>query len=238
MGGEEVHLLKRGVHTPGLPPRGRGRAASGGLVALQYRITPAWAGKSPSGGVSATVQEDYPRVGGEERPPQAAQRKEEGLPPRGRGRAGEGDRADVAGGITPAWAGKSHRRPNPPHRQPDYPRVGGEEERVGRAGRERGGLPPRGRGRVTCRLATWRLSGITPAWAGKRRGGFAWRHLEGDYPRVGGEEVHKREIIGKLRGLPPRGRGRGEEVLPGDTWKGITPAWAGKSFPTHLVPPR
>ena len=52
------------------------------------------------------------------------------------------------------------------------------------------------------------ITGITPAWAGKRTGKDFRHETTEDYPRVGGEEQ-----IGQLfgfsdKGLPPRGRGR------------------------------
>ena len=71
------------------------------------RITPAWAGKRPHGRGHTRRHEDYPRVGGEEGRPGEELLHERGLPPRGRGRGFVASGLLGAGGITPAWAGKS-----------------------------------------------------------------------------------------------------------------------------------
>ena len=91
----------------GLPPRGRGRGMARGGSRYIERITPAWAGKSPSGNALTWPTGDYPRVGGEEllRGFLATPRK--GLPPRGRGRGSGNLKRGKPLGITPAWAGKS-----------------------------------------------------------------------------------------------------------------------------------
>ena len=56
-----------------------------------------------------------------------------------------------------------------------------------------------------------------------------------DHPRVGGEKSCSRSIIMRRKGSPPRGRGKARAARL--RWKGggITPAWAGKSFPVKLV---
>ena len=88
VGGEEAPRPKAARWKAGLPPRGRGRGARGGLGALDHGITPAWAGKRASAIHSST--------------------RSCGLPPRGRGR-GFGVLAHGANeGITPAWAGKRY----------------------------------------------------------------------------------------------------------------------------------
>ena len=107
--------------------------------------------------------------------------------------------------------------------------MGGEEYHLYRAREPRGGLPPRGRGRVPSLSSSGAQGRITPAWAGKSRAAREGRFYPKDYPRVGGEEYQRVGTEGKRAKLPPRGRGR---VLMMDlvflsVW--ITPAWAGKS---------
>ena len=76
-----------------------------------------------------------------------------------------------------------------------------------------------------------RLSGITPAYAGKRTVPISKDGITRDHPRLCGEK-QKRFIqrTAKL-GSPPPMRGKG--LLFSDSVKnhGITPAYAGKSRP-------
>ena len=90
------------------------------------------------------------------------------------------------------------------------------------------GLPPRGRGRAPLAVYATTGSGITPAWAGKRRGVGTGRSMGRDYPRVGGEEPLPTGLRLLVIGLPPRGRGRGDSRRMDQEVYGITPAWAGK----------
>ena len=74
------------------------------------------------------------------------------------------------------------------------------------------------------------LHGITPAWAGKSKISRLPRQRHRDHPRVGGEKdafSSSKEIV---QGSPPRGRGKVLLLIAGNPQKGITPAWAGKSF--------
>ena len=216
MGGEEVGRTLPRVRVPGLPPRGRGRAAVAIAHNSGVRITPAWAGKSEEVRDGGRKHEDYPRVGGEEERVGRAGRERGGLPPRGRGRVAEHDEAAINRRITPAWAGKSA---SPPP--------------VSMAAT---GLPPRGRGRVCFTLFGMVRDGITPAWAGKSPGWSETAESSKDYPRVGGEEFFQVKPRQGERGLPPRGRGREWPRPPRWACQGITPAWAGKSAPYPLPP--
>ena len=52
---------------------------------------------------------------------------------------------------------------------------------------------------------------------------------------MGGEEYRNLKAAKLVRGLPPRGRGRGHGRLQSRDGRGITPAWAGKSHPRYLA---
>ena len=138
------------------------------LLAAAAGITPAWAGKSNKKWLRRT--------------------REEGLPPRGRGRETIHVRLRRDRGITPAWAGKRVVLIMRRHRHGDYPRVGGEEQVVALPEGVVPGLPPRGRGRGSQTEAHQLQQRITPAWAGKSLIYNQWFRDEKDYPRVGGEE--------------------------------------------------
>ena len=152
------------------------------------RITPAWAGKSTSGGILVLTSC--------------------GSPPRGRGKATGFFYGFDAVGITPAWAGKRSHFSTSFLLSGDHPRVGG--EKVPPAGQSSSplGSPPRGRGKV---LYDWhdRLRpGITPAWAGKSQMAMRKERNSWDHPRVGGEKRSLQPGEPKVSGSPPRGRGK------------------------------
>ena len=129
MGGEERTRGSELSWCRGLPPRGRGRDYHLPWSSEFKRITPAWAGKSRRGRALPQAYQDYPRVGGEETTPACLRMAEKGLPPRGRGRAGEVTPKWALMRITPAWAGKRAEFPSDFALVQDYPRVGGEEAR-------------------------------------------------------------------------------------------------------------
>ena len=95
-----------------------------------------------------------------------------GSPPRGRGKALHRHRDDLCAGITPAWAGKSPAHSDSHCPSWDHPRVGGEKFEEMEEKDPHLGSPPRGRGKDEQHLILQRDLGITPAWAGKRRGAY------------------------------------------------------------------
>ena len=109
--------------------------------------------------------------------------------------------------------------------------MGGEKAAIFRAECGPRGSPPRGRGKdFACIFALLALSatGITPAWAGKRQGPTVGLAPIGDHPRVGGEKMDEIPGFHIIQGSPPRGRGKGQDVVPRFGGVRITPAWAGK----------
>ena len=67
VGGEEADIEKPDNPSVGLPPRGRGRDLQVRRWRKLVGITPAWAGKRPVHAKTRETEQDYPRVGGEER---------------------------------------------------------------------------------------------------------------------------------------------------------------------------
>ena len=172
-------------------PAGRGKVLSALRVGQHGRITPAWAGKSKGGSAPFTPGLDHPRVGGEKTAARHLLDFARGSPPRGRGKAIEGVALSAAHGITPAWAGKSLSRPPAGGLGWDHPRVGGEKHHPTPSNAVLRGSPPRGRGKGRFSSFFAMPSGITPAWAGKRRKS-RWRDDPcRDHPRVGGEKTKK-----------------------------------------------
>ena len=127
MGGEKGPRPGQVGPQPGSPPRGRGKANGWAAHLPSFRITPAWAGKSWSAGLSGPAWWDHPRVGGEKRQARTYTASCQGSPPRGRGKVALAHVTALALGITPAWAGKSGIYDSVAKCYWDHPRMGGEK---------------------------------------------------------------------------------------------------------------
>ena len=92
-----------------------------------------------------------------------------GSPPRMRGKGTQYASCRVSYGITPAYAGKRLGLFCVPGRNRDHPRVCGEKPDAGGLRLHDAGSPPRMRGKGTPSMGSSLYSGITPAYAGKRR---------------------------------------------------------------------
>ena len=212
----------------GSPPRMRGRACAAGSGVGASGITPAYAGKSGRWRMCTCQCEDHPRVCGEEKDKVRCKTSFPGSPPRMRGRE-QLYGAGVGGlGITPAYAGKRY-----PHREvhlllQDHPRVCGEEIHQHLYSRQRGGSPPRMRGRVADISGLSNGYGITPAYAGKSLPRQFPCQQDRDHPRVCGEELYRSNSLVRKSGSPPRMRGRDVPIPTDEDGSGITPAYAGK----------
>ena len=172
-----------------------------------------------------------------------------GSPPHGRGKVRLQEQDCRSGGITPAWAGKSHLtggdrvllRITPawagkspfqtwsvPHSR-DHPRMGGEKSAFAMLRALVFGSPPHGRGKVGTVTAALGDLGITPAWAGKRISFLSPSLSLPHHPRMGGEKDDYDSSGKELQGSPPHGRGKGTSMCVKFVYLRITPAWAGKS---------
>ena len=130
--------------------------------------------------------------------------------------------------ITPAQAGKSTWSPNFRDLRQDHPRVGGEKYSFFTSRAHVRGSPPHGRGKVCLGCGPALLTGITPAWAGKRGFVSNMRQDCQDHPRVGGEKMILCIYPASSQGSPPRGRGKEVSHCGIERGNRITPAWAGK----------
>ena len=133
-------------------------------------------------------------------------------------------------GITPAYAGKRWTVAGTVAARWDHPRVCGEKASLMLASDAELGSPPRMRGKVREIKTGKSRRGITPAYAGKRRRCCAFRWLPWDHPRVCGEKQNVAYSFAPRSGSPPRMRGKDDLNRKQYTNKGITPAYAGKSF--------
>ena len=167
----------------------RGKDGRGYHPERQCGITPAYAGKRHSVFGYGRNTRDHPRVCGEKCEPKHDLFNEQGSPPRMRGKG-----ISVVGmiqliGITPAYAGKSFTFPMAFADAKDHPRVCGEKSAKLVFPQKTAGSPPRMRGKETAGQHCRRLSGITPAYAGKRPCSCRAMRRYGDHPRVCGEKT-------------------------------------------------
>ena len=228
MGGEKLPRKFTKAANPGSPPHGRGKVNLSILEGADTGITPAWAGKSMQAALRSSSAGDHPRMGGEKCKPAQRTAPHQGSPPHGRGKGSHAAPVVGTGGITPAWAGKSHPRTAPRHRAQDHPRMGGEKGFPTFWSLKNSGSPPHGRGKVCPGFLIAESLRITPAWAGKRKNKRKNVVFYKDHPRMGGEKRFRSAVRWSVRGSPPHGRGKVEDMKKAGLNPRITPAWAGK----------
>ena len=117
-------------------------------------------------------------------------------------------RQNISSGITPADAGKTHRRFWSAYQTWDHPRGCGENfgqlcDPVFKIG-----SPPRMRGKPFCVNPYITAYRITPADAGKTASGLHKAKGGQDHPRGCGENYSPLYIQARCRGSPPRMRGK------------------------------
>ena len=168
MGGEKLNFVPCFVNEMGSPPHGRGKVTHNLILAALTRITPAWAGKSPTPYYISGTGKDHPRMGGEKLNASWVRMATPGSPPHGRGKGCGGILGLRVARITPAWAGKSSAPLCCGSESRDHPRMGGEKDRRAVGPVRCIGSPPHGRGKGRLSILSSSATGITPAWAGKR----------------------------------------------------------------------
>ena len=165
----------------------RGKATLQDTSITFDRITPAYAGKGNVTRQKSRPMRDHPRVCGERTRVCGEAAAKTGSPPRMRGKDTLTAEDVQQIGITPAYAGKGPSCPSKSTVLKDHPRVCGERN-ISSYGRVRWeGSPPRMRGKGRACRQTRRLSGITPAYAGKGHFKPAVTAFWKDHPRVCGE---------------------------------------------------
>ena len=187
----------------------RGKDLESVMLEQTDRITPAYAGKSLWQYEHCNGKWDHPRVCGEKGGQQLQLVYEQGSPPRMRGKVFRSSSRAASSRITPAYAGKSGHCQAQAGSDQDHPRVCGEKRRAPWRCPSASGSPPRMRGKAFSSIQPARISGITPAYAGKSLPLKNGIDFLGDHPRVCGEKLDADGAV--------------VEVL------GITPAYAGKS---------
>ena len=132
-------------------------------------------------------------------------------------------------GITPAYAGK---RLLPLYRDSpwwDHPRLCGEKHAAGAFRAAAPGSPPPMRGKGFSNLKLFHFLWITPAYAGKSKAVIDFLGFLGDHPRLCGEKILICPVVLSEKGSPPPMRGKDQQQSEKYCYRGITPAYAGKS---------
>ena len=187
----------------------RGKVLQHDFGLVSYGITPAYAGKRAAPAGRGCRPWDHPRVCGEKMILTLSTQKDEGSPPRMRGKADPPSAHLRQAGITPAYAGKSAMGTHRLRSAGDHPRVCGEKTARSTHWPQPTGSPPRMRGKVGFQNLKASPVGITPAYAGKSIA-----------------SIHS--LLPNL-GSPPRMRGKGNRTEVLFHKIRITPAYAGKS---------
>ena len=125
--GKDAALSAGRLAVQGSPPRMRERHLCGDGRRPANRITPAYAGKTFSGGVKNSWSKDHPRVCGKDWALQAKDGSCRGSPPRMRERPILPQHAIKRPRITPAYAGKTSGSPDMGNKSQDHPRVCGKD---------------------------------------------------------------------------------------------------------------
>ena len=213
----------------------RGKESNGKPSELVSRITPACAGKRYMLYFSHDFAWDHPRMCGEKPLGLAPAGWPSGSPPHVRGKGCDACTRSVYDGITPACAGKSKAGRLFKIMAWDHPRMCGEKVIISSIVAVIQGSPPHVRGKGLHILAHGLDVGITPACAGKRQGqvvpGFAFE----DHPRMCGEKSATYSPFSHKIGSPPHVRGKVPPHCCFCPALGITPACAGKRFPTAAL---
>ena len=136
-------------------------------------------------------------------------------------------------GITPAYAGKSGVGAVVLCGTGDHPRLCGEKFSDVKNQIVILGSPPPMRGKAHCLRAGRLEHRITPAYAGKRIAHNLGVSYSTDHPRLCGEKGGFAFVLYPSKGSPPPMRGKVNPDEAHRNMERITPAYAGKSNPTH-----
>ncbi len=222
----------------GAPPRVRGRRVGWRRMGRGVGSTPACAGTTCRRWTWASSCTEHPRVCGDDDARRHATAQYPGAPPRVRGRRVGVRPADRGGGSTPACAGTTGTlwRAESPIRE--HPRVCGDDLGGVTIMRRDPGAPPRVRGRPRPRRSRNRGPRSTPACAGTTPTPCRPAAMEGEHPRVCGDDSSTLAVLRRDRGAPPRVRGRPQHRASDARLRGSTPACAGTTRDVTSPPAR
>ena len=149
--GENMGGASKKEASPGSPPRVRGKWDGDYMDKRSFGITPACAGKITRMTRRVILTRDHPRVCGENGLLKSSFATDKGSPPRVRGKCVDAINPLCVAGITPACAGKIGLAGRAHPSWWDHPRVCGENRWERQREWQRGGSPPRVRGKSISR---------------------------------------------------------------------------------------
>ena len=192
----------------------RGKVRTVKLIAYSTRITPAYAGKSACDMREIVSRRDHPRLCGEKLLVYYRLPFRGGSPPPMRGKALVPVQTSPILRITPAYAGKSSSLPQNGQGFRDHPRLCGEKEKRTQINTNTKGSPPPMRGKGCSTSCVQYFTGITPAYAGKRKSPVRGDSRCQDHPRLCGEKQLRVVVVLIVVGSPPpmRGKALGAEI--------------------------
>ena len=211
VGGEKIPPKRRTFYHSGSPPRRRGKDIIVHPRCVNFRITPAQAGKSFIFKRFFERLKDHPRAGGEKLARTFGYSKAKGSPPRRRGKDIIVHPRCVNFRITPAQAGKSFIFKRFFERLKDHPRAGGEKLARTFGYSKAKGSPPRRRGKVRIEVGNNFLPRITSAQAGKSTIEVTYEDRDEDHPRAGGEKIGRYHTDGFVHGITPAQAGKSKD---------------------------
>ena len=132
-------------------------------------------------------------------------------------------------GITPACAGNTVVKQVADNMFEDHPRLRGEYMFQNSAYGNKWGSPPLARGILDTMGDIEFPIGITPACAGNTDAINGCDYVVGDHPRLRGEYLLVRLLVGLLTGSPPLARGIPSSTRRKTSSSRITPACAGNT---------
>ena len=145
----------------------RGKVYRQERQSICLRITPAYVGKSDSGGGRYQQRQDHPRLCGEKMIVIITVFGRRGSPPPMRGKVQVNRHCCRCTGITPAYAGKSDQCRQCRQQTGDHPRLCGEKTAFHSLKPLFWGSPPPMRGKAHVKADGVKFARITPAYAGK-----------------------------------------------------------------------
>jgi hypothetical protein len=151
----------------GTPPLAPGEPADDRRRAGRRGNTPACAGRTRSARISSSASTEHPRLRGENIPLRSAPPRRRGTPPLARGEPAVAGRPGRGQRNTPACAGRTRSRRFTVIRQPEHPRLRGENSCLAPVSSPTTGTPPLARGERPRALHGCREQRNTPACAGR-----------------------------------------------------------------------
>ena len=166
--GEKMLLFRLFRPDKGSPPLTRGKDSDKRRMSSGVRITPAYAGKSRPPRGFYLFEQDHPRLRGEKVYLAKCLPVYVGSPPLTRGKVVSISSMGESSRITPAYAGKRREGGAKIFPTWDHPRLRGEKPAPKEKAEKIEGSPPLTRGKGYFFFMRFLLTGITPAYAGKR----------------------------------------------------------------------